>query len=208
MKFDHLAESWDEDPAKNERALIFARELIKLTKNQKGLKALEFGCGTGLAGLHLKDYFSHITMLDNSEGMLNVLRAKLKKHNINNIKTIMSDLINNGLNDINYDVIFSFLAIHHVSELDSLFSSFRKLLKKSGRLIIGELVSEDGSFHASHIDFKGHFGFEKDIFIKTLAAHGFDTDHYGILHTITKENQGVIRKYPLFIISCTLNIKE
>ena len=41
------------------------------------MHALDYGCGTGLLSFPLKDELGHITLNDNSAGMLEVVQEKI-----------------------------------------------------------------------------------------------------------------------------------
>ena len=77
--FDAKAASWDEDPQKVERACAVARQIRCHVPLSREMKALEFGCGTGLLSFALKDDLGHITLVDNSPGMLDVLERKIAR---------------------------------------------------------------------------------------------------------------------------------
>ena len=75
--FDSRAKTWDSDPKKVERAAQVAQAIRAALPLQPGMTALEVGCGTGLLSFALQSDFAHITLADTSEGMLDVLAAKI-----------------------------------------------------------------------------------------------------------------------------------
>ena len=79
MSFDKEARNWDQDPEKVNRARAFTEEIIRFIKPEKNMTAMEFGCGTGLFSEQLKDHFQKISLLDTSEGMIEVLKEKIKE---------------------------------------------------------------------------------------------------------------------------------
>ena len=101
-RFDAKAKEWDKNLDKLKRAKAFAIEIIDYIKPDKTKNALEFGCGTGLLSFELKGAFNQITLADTSEGMIDVLKEKIKKQGIKNFKPFLGDVLqeNTGITDI------------------------------------------------------------------------------------------------------------
>ncbi len=77
--FDERARDWDSDPKKVERARVVADAIRKTIPLSQEMKALEYGCGTGLLSFALQPDLGEITLADTSQGMLDVLREKIAK---------------------------------------------------------------------------------------------------------------------------------
>ncbi|MFK5958123.1 MAG: class I SAM-dependent methyltransferase [Lutibacter sp.] len=200
--FDKQAINWDKSPTKVERAEIFAKEIIKFIKPKSTDTALEFGCGTGLLSYQLKDAFKTITLADNSEGMIEVLKEKVKNKSLNNFKPLLVDLLKEDLDIGTFNVIYSLMTVHHILDLNKVANIFHSLLKTDGYLCIADLVQEDGSFHTNHPNFDGHNGFDKEKLSHLLINNGFSIEYYTISYVIEKELEDNIRKYPLFLMIC------
>ena len=76
--FDERAKDWDTDPAKVDRARAVADAIRRALDIRPGMTALEYGCGTGLLSFFLQSDFASIILADTSQGMLEVLRDKIK----------------------------------------------------------------------------------------------------------------------------------
>ncbi|MCF6222617.1 MAG: class I SAM-dependent methyltransferase [Flavobacteriaceae bacterium] len=200
MSFDLEAKDWDNDPKKVDRAELFAKEIIDFVKPNSSAKALEFGCGTGLLSFALKHSFASITLVDNSTGMIEVLKEKIVKQDLKNFIPINIDLLKEDFNQNDFDVIYTLMSLHHVVDLDAILKIFNAILKTGGMLCIADLDKEDGSFHADKTNFQGHNGFDKEELTATLLKHGFKTEYYKICTTADKEVDGKIIKYPLFLM--------
>ncbi|MBT8316548.1 MAG: class I SAM-dependent methyltransferase [Lutibacter sp.] len=200
--FDKQAKDWDKNPMKVERAKIFANEIIDFIKPKPTNNALEFGCGTGLLSYQLKDNFETITLADNSEGMIEVLKDKVKNLSIKNFKPLLVDLLKENLDIGKFNVIYSLMTVHHIIDLKKVAQIFHSLLEHNGYLCIADLVKEDGSFHINHPDFDGHNGFDKKELSEILISNGFKIEYYNISYVIEKELENKIRKYPLFLMIC------
>jgi ubiquinone/menaquinone biosynthesis C-methylase UbiE len=200
MRFDTQAKDWDTDPKKTERAKIFAKKITNFIKPNKTWNALEFGCGTGLLSFQLKNDFNTITLTDTSVGMINVLKDKIKKSNITNFKPLQIDVLEDNINIGTFNVIYTLMTLHHISNLNKILSIFNSLLKTNGYLCIADLVKEDGSFHFEYPDFDGHNGFDKNELSQFLEANGFTVEYYNICFEINKELEN--KTYPLFLMIC------
>jgi ubiquinone/menaquinone biosynthesis C-methylase UbiE len=203
MNFDEKAKGWDLDPKRVERAQLFAAEIVSSLGGTKNLTALEFGSGTGLVSFQLTDTFSSITLADSSAGMMDVLNQKIRSENI----SIMHRFLIGGSNTLrklsDFDVVYTLLTLHHIKDIPETFSEFRDVLKPGGKLYIGDLITEDGSFHFRDPEFDGHLGFDPDELIKLLSGNGFGDCRSKIFHTIEREDNLITRRYPLFFLSAT-----
>lgn len=200
--FDDKATEWDNDPKKVERARTFAEEIIKIIPIHKKLTALEFGCGTGLLSFFLKNVFHQITLVDNSAGMIEVLREKIDAQKIKNFTPSQIDLLNVeqlGLPS-KHDVLYTLMTLHHIHDLDKIISIFKQILLPGGYLCIADLEKEDGSFHAEHPDFDGHNGFNKEELSSLLQTHGFEVVSYSVPLTLEKPVKNRIKTFPLFLL--------
>jgi len=200
--FDKQAKDWDKNPTKAERAAVFANEIIDFIKPNPTYNALEFGCGTGLLSYQLKDAFKTITLADNSEGMIQVLKDKIKNLSLTNFKPILVDLLEENLDIGKFNVIYSLMTLHHIHDLNKVSKIFHSLLETDGYLCIADLVKEDGSFHKEHPDFDGHNGFDKNKLSEILINNGFKIDYYNISYVIEKKLETETKKYPLFLMIC------
>ena len=76
--FDARAATWDDDPSKVERARAIADAIVaQCFALATSMRALEYGCGTGLLSFMLRPRLGDITLADVSEGMLDVAAHKI-----------------------------------------------------------------------------------------------------------------------------------
>ena len=200
MNFDNQALEWDNDPTKTERAKVVAKEIIDYIKPDNTLTALEFGCGTGLLSFQLKDVFKSITLADNSEGMIKILKDKIVKAGVKNFIPLHIDSLNGELKTNEYDVVYTLMSLHHIPDVKNILMVFNSILKGGGYLCIADLVKEDGSFHSDHDDFDGHNGFDKNELNEILTSNGFNVEYYKICYEIVKTIDDNEKKYPLFLM--------
>ncbi len=200
--FDERAQNWGDDPKKVKRAIIIADQIKASIKLSTSMKALEFGCGTGLLSYQLKDLFKSITLIDNSEEMINVLNEKIKNEGIEHFDPVLIDLLYNDLAQNDFDVVYTLMSLHHILDLNKILKTFHSVLKSDGFLCIADLVQEDGSFHDEHLNFEGHNGFDKSELRSILSNNGFKMLSYQICLDIEKEVNDSIKNYPLFLMVC------
>jgi ubiquinone/menaquinone biosynthesis C-methylase UbiE len=200
MNFDEKAKGWDLDPDRVARARAFANEILNAAGSRKFSNALEFGSGTGNVSFQLADKFASITLADTSEGMLEVLREKIASGNITNMNPFLINESYPLTSKKGFDIVYTLLTLHHVNNLNSIFSDLSTVLKPGGLLFIGDLVTEDGSFHHRDPEFDGHKGFNVDELKELMKNNGFEPVMDKIFYTIGREHNSVLKQYPLFII--------
>jgi len=196
--FDIQAKEWDNDPSKIERAKVFADQISGFIKQNNNLRALEFGCGTGALSFQLKDFFKAITLADSSQGMIDVLNAKIKQTGITNFFPLKIDEDNNIDTIGNFDVIYTSMTMHHVLDIEEVITKFNSILTPKGYLCIADLEKEDGSFHDQHPNFIGHNGFHRDELTTILNRCGFVVEYYNVCFAVKKE----LKEYPVFMMIC------
>jgi predicted TPR repeat methyltransferase len=199
--FDDKAKEWENDPVKIERAFILANEIKDFLKPDNSMTAFEYGCGTGLLGYFLRDSFRSITLADNSEGMIKVLKDRIKDEHISNLHPLLMDLLTSDAASDEYDLIFTFMTLHHITDLETIFSKFGNMIRNNGYLCIADLEKEDGSFHENMTDFAGHLGFTKEELEKLLITHGFRICLFKTFYQIDKlMKDGTRKSFPLFML--------
>lgn len=197
MEFDKYAEKWD-TPLRIKRAKTIA-DKIKSMITCDNLTAMEFGCGTGLVSFNLYDKFKKVTMIDASEGMIEILKSKIDEYKVTNMEPICIDLCNEKL-DESYDVIYNSMVLHHIEDTNFIVKNFYDHLNNSGHLYIVDLNEEDGRFHMNYPDFHGHNGFDQNKLQKILEEAGFTDVKSTTFYEGEKEIQGEAIKYSLFIM--------
>jgi len=201
MDFDQKAKDWDIDPQRVERAKRFAGEIISLLGNKKYEHALEFGSGTGLVSFQLINHFKKITLADTSQGMVDVLKEKIRKENISNMVPLLTDIFKENIIGHDFDSIYTLLTLHHIKNIGKTFEIFNSILKQGGTVFIGDLVTEDGSFHFRDPEFDGHKGFDTEEMKKLMIRKGFEITGEKIFTVIEREVNNEVKKYPLFLLA-------
>jgi len=170
-EFDLKAAEWDKNQMHWDRSEAIAKEIIKLIPLRKEMTGLEFGAGTGILSFLLKDYLREITMIDNSEEMVKIIEGKIETTKVKNLKALNFDLEDSDYKVGKFDLIFTQMVLHHVTDIENIMKKFHYLLNPGGYLAIADLYPEDGSFHGE--GFTGHKGFNIEILSNTIRNQGF-----------------------------------
>jgi ubiquinone/menaquinone biosynthesis C-methylase UbiE len=198
-EFDNKATGWDKNAMHRERAAVVAREIIKEIPLSRGMRALEFGAGTGLLSFMLKDRLKEITMVENSPGMLRALDEKMMTTGVENMKILNINLEHEDINDSRFDLIYTLMVLHHIEDVGKIISRFHDLLNPGGYLALADLYTEDGSFHGD--GFSGHKGFDPQVLSGMVMKNGFEGVSHRKVYEISREAaDGSVRQFPVFLI--------
>ena len=171
--FDAVAKTWDENPGRVKMAHDVAtaiRDTLRLTKD---MDVLDFGCGTGLLTLQIQPFVRSVMGADSSQGMIDILSAKVKEQGLKNVTARHVDLDKGGVLDGQYDLVVSSMTLHHVPEIQPLIDRFARILKPAGVLAIADLDCDEGKFHESNEGIF-HFGFDRCAMMKHFEKAGFE----------------------------------
>lgn len=201
LNFSEVAQTWDtpERISRGEKVTEAMQEALNLRGAKSIHRGLEFGCGTGLIGFSLKDDIEDLSLVDPSEGMVEVVNEKISKLGAFNVKGYCTDLINGSFET--QDLIFSSMVLHHVLDLNALFERIAQLLNKGGHLCIVDLDSDaEGHFHSEEEGFDGHHGFDQGQLRLDLESYGLKTKLSRTFFKSTKTRNGKVVPYSLFIL--------
>ncbi len=170
-EFDIKAAEWDKNQMHWDRSAAIASEIKKIIPLNPGFTAMEFGAGTGILSMMLKDDLRDILLIDNSVEMIKQSEERIRFSGLKNMRALNFDLEHNDLQGENFDLIYTQMVLHHVTNVQSIFRRFSGLLNPGGYLAIADLYEEDGSFHGD--GFTGHNGFDPVKLAEELSELGF-----------------------------------
>ena len=192
--FDARAREWDKDKMHMERSVAIAAELEKMIPLNHSMNALEYGAGTGILSFLLKDHFSEITLMDNSQEMIKVCAEKSEYYKTSHIVPLWFDLEHTKFEG-KFDIIYNQMVLHHVNDFEGILHTFYSLLNPGGYLAIADLYPEDGSFHGT--DVKVHWGFDPVKLTAILKNAGFKTFEHKTCFEIKRESNKI---FPVFLL--------
>jgi ubiquinone/menaquinone biosynthesis C-methylase UbiE len=197
--FDDKAKEWD-SPEKQERAEKIADSIRSHVPLSTDMSAFEYGCGTGLLSFELRDDLGPITLADNSEGMLDVLRDKIETHSADDMTPVELDLSEDPLPEERFDLVYTMMTLHHISDTEQILSQFYDLLHFGGCLCIADLDKEDGSFHGPDADV--HQGFDRSELTDLVKDIGFINIRFATAYNMEHEinDDGDTKMFPVFLM--------
>ena len=203
-KFNREASQWDENPRRSALALAVAQAIIASTKPAKTMRALEFGCGTGLVTLEIAPLVGMVSAIDTSSEMLAMFQQKIHTSGIRNIKTTCIDLLSplqNSLQEASFDLIYSSMTLHHIADTAEFLNYLSNLLAPGGIIAIADLDKEDGLFHDDPQE-KVYHGFDRDELAALFNAAGLQAAMFETAYLFEKENrEGQTVTYPVFLVT-------
>ena len=196
-EFDAKARTWDEDPAKLERARRVGAAIATAVPDLAHRSVLEYGAGTGLLGLVLQPLVARVTLADSSREMLAVAEEKIAASGVRNVTTAFLDLIAGAPPGDRYDLVCTLLTLHHIPDTDAILKAFHDLLAPGGILCVSDLDAEEGAFHGK--GFAGHNGFDRADLARRLGRAGFAGIRVSTVHEMRKDTGMGPRSYSLFL---------
>jgi ubiquinone/menaquinone biosynthesis C-methylase UbiE len=130
---------------------------------RNGMTVLDIGCGPGVFSIEMAKIVGtpgHVIAADLQEGMLQILRNKIKGTDLEDIIELSKcDAERTGLCD-RVDFILAFYMVHEVPDKTNFFKEMQSLLKADGKMLIVE-----PKFHVSRREF--------DEMLESLRKMGF-----------------------------------
>lgn len=201
-RFDLKAAEWDENPRRTALAESVAKAVIETARPSASMRAMEFGCGTGLLTLALAPHLGRLTAIDTSAEMLGVLQKKIETLGIRTVETRCADLLQTSNADLGVDeidFICSSMTLHHIADTQALLNRLAGLLRKGGTVAIADLDLEDGFFHDDETE-EVHPGFERSRLQAMLEKAGFGPVSFRTACEVSKTNRaGETKTYPIFL---------
>ncbi|MGC8735577.1 MAG: class I SAM-dependent methyltransferase [Dissulfurimicrobium sp.] len=199
--FDKIASNWDEEPARVALAHGVASAIAENVPLNNSMKALEYGCGTGLVTLEIARRVREVLAADASEGMLSVLKEKIARFGVKNIFPLFTDLTKTGPLDGGFDLIYTSMTLHHILDFAGMLKTFRCMLMPGGFMAIADLDLEDGSFHRNGAPIPAHNGFDRSEILTIMGSLGLKDLKAVTAHEMRRAApDGSVRVYPVFLI--------
>lgn len=199
MTFDEKAKTWDTED-RIIRANDISQEIISGLDLPKDTSAMEFGCGTGLVSFNYIDKFDKITLIDSSQGMIDIVNEKIENYKTKNISAFCMDFTKGERPNEKFDFIYNSMVLHHIPDTRAILFDFYKRLNKNGILSIVDLDRENGGFHSKEQNFEGHNGFDQEELTDMLIELGFEIIESKSFYTIKKMVGTEEKEFNLFII--------
>jgi len=191
--FSAKAADWD-SPEKVDMTQRFVAELLSHIHPLQTWKALEIGAGTGLVGLQIEPLLKTVIFVDTSESMLNILRQKLTDSS-------QCEIVHGEVFDykqLDLDLVFSCMAFHHIPDIEKTIHHLATITKTGAWVAVGDLVTEDGSFH--RFEPIPSRGFDTSILSRQFVRAGFDVKTVKVYNTLSRTIDSITTHYDQFIL--------
>jgi ubiquinone/menaquinone biosynthesis C-methylase UbiE len=140
----HQGASWLDRP---ERELEEQpSRLIETLKFKPGQVVADIGAGSGYHSLRIAKLVAptgKVYAVDIQKEMLDIIRAKMKKHDVTNIVPVLGTVTDPRLPDNAMDLVLMVDVYHEFSHPHEMTTALLKALKKGGKLVFVEFRLED-----------------------------------------------------------------
>lgn len=160
--FEQMAKRYDTDE-RIDLAKVIVKEVRPELLNSKSKSLIDYGSGTGLISLDLSDLVDSILLVDSSEQMLEVAKAKISHKGITNTKVLYSDFTQETP-ELKADIILMSLVLLHIPDTKKILQELFNILNNGGKLIIIDFDKNDKINHP-----KVHNGFSHEELKKGLS---------------------------------------
>ena len=132
---------------------------------------LDLGCGTGLAGLELKQFCEKLDGIDLSNSMLKQARAKGVYH-----KLIHGDIAEHLTEtDLDFDYFISTDVFIYVGELSDVFRLIKSRNRRQGKLVFSTEHAEGKDFY---LEKSGRYSHSKNYIEGLCIKRGYKLAHF------------------------------
>jgi 2-polyprenyl-3-methyl-5-hydroxy-6-metoxy-1,4-benzoquinol methylase len=197
-RFDAEAATWDENPRRRLLTEAIARDVFEELPPLPSWRVLEYGCGTASLGLLLAPRVAQVVAADASTGMIEQVRRKLTSRPDIRMTPLLLDLSRQSPPPERFDLIVTAMTMHHVEDLEQVWSRLGAMLAPTGSVAVADLCAEDGSFHApEHVP---HNGFVPEALAKIVQKYvGAARCQWRVIHSFEKNS----RSYEVFLLTAT-----
>lgn len=196
--FSAAAATWDDNPFRVKLAWVVAEAILREVPVRSDMRALDYGCGTGLATLALQPDLRDIVAADSAPGMLEQLQRKLQTAGIGNVRPLLLDLEREDLRESGLGLVFSNMTFHHLHDPALVLRKLAQGLTAGGYAAVADLDGGSEDFHDDNTGVE-HFGFgvgERDAM---FAQAGLVEARTVEVTRIPKPKHGQMREYPVLL---------
>lgn len=173
--FEEMAKRYDTEE-RMELAQVVVNEVKKELQGSTSKTLIDYGSGTGLVSLSLTDMVKSVLLVDSSEQMLEVAKAKIMQRGILNADVLYSDFTQ-GTPNMKADILLMSLVLLHIPDTVQILQELSNILHDGGKLII---VDFDKNENISHP--KVHNGFVHEELKDQLSDAGFRSTEIRTFH--------------------------
>ena len=172
--FDHYAAKFEHSLIENlqyQTPKIITEMIIKRHPSKALGSVLDLGCGTGLAGLELRQFCENLDGIDLSEAMLRQARAKDVYD-----KLIHGDIAEHLAEaDLDFDYFISTDVFIYVGELSDVFRLIKSRNRRRAKLVFSTEHAEGKDFY---LEKSGRYSHSKNYIEGLCIKYGYHLSHF------------------------------
>ncbi|MCC3357035.1 class I SAM-dependent methyltransferase [Bacillus sp. REN16] len=173
--FEELAKRYDTEE-RMELAKIILKEVRPELQNSQSKSLIDYGSGTGLISLELSDLVDSILLVDSSQQMLEVAKAKITNKGMTNARVLYSDFTQDTP-ELKADIVLLSLVLLHIPDTKKILQELYTILNDGGKLLIVDFDINENIYHP-----KVHNGFTHEEMKKALSDVGFTSIEMKTFH--------------------------
>lgn len=128
---------------------------------QTGQNLLDLGGSFGRLMKIYTPHYQNATILDFSQKALDIAKEAAIKNQINNLQTVQGDAYQTPFADNSFDTILLIRVLHHIEDVDKLFTEINRILAPNGTFIL-EMANKIHLKARIRASLRGDFNFTKD----------------------------------------------
>lgn len=145
--FKRMVAALDSDERKQQ---LSAEKILNYLPELADKTVFDGGAGTGYLTLPLAKQAEKVIAFDQSEKMLDLIRARAAKENLANITRISGDIKKIPLADASVDIAIVSVMIHEVQPFQKVLQELARIIKPDGQFVILEFESETDHGNGGH----------------------------------------------------------
>lgn len=139
MKMSRIEKLIVNSPGRQRRQVRLADELLAKVPLASARRLLEVGCGVGTVSTHVaENYALDATGVDLDAEQ--IATANERAAGLDNLRFLEGDATGLPFEDAQFDVVLSFMAMHHVADCGAAFREIARVLKPGGVFIYADII--------------------------------------------------------------------
>lgn len=121
-------------------------KILDTLKIESNFVAADLGCGSGFFTIPLSRRVRKVYGIDVQEKMLELLKEKIRKLNIENVEPLLSTENNIPLESNSLDLLISMNTLHEFDDRKRMVEQIKRVLKLAGIALIADFKKEETGF--------------------------------------------------------------
>lgn len=168
--FNEIAQQWNAMRQKYFNQDI--RPMLLERIDFKGKSVIDLGAGTGYLSLELAKHARVVFAIDQSQNMLEQIKARADRQNLSNVFTLISDVNSISFHSNQIDIVTMNMALHHIQDPVLIIREIHRLLNEEGIVVISDVMKHEGAWAKKEMH-DVWLGFDKNQIEIWLETNGF-----------------------------------